>query len=864
MNKNFFVSVIIPTYNCERFVSSAVRSVLNQSYANFELIIVDDGSTDNTAGIIQRYTDQRIRYVRKKNGGMASARNAGIKESRGDYVAWLDADDVFAPDILKTYINIIRDDPQVFFLYPNLVHIDEDSRPTGVTWTYKDYSIEEMIALLFQRGRSCIPGIASTMAKRDSYERIGFLDHKRKSASDYDFLTKFVGLKHVKLKHVNKPLYLYRQVATSVSHNLEKRNFNVVAVMKNMLKMYSFGELFPDINLSGLTADRLAAEQNFRIGKVFLDQGLLFLSSPHCSFYLKEAESYLTKAIKLNPDHDNCIANLGTLYLSTGKYSESIRYLSQSGNKFPDSSQINNNLGYAYYNLKELDKAKTYLEKALLVSPDFERAKHNLDDVERAISVKGHHPNTVSKDTLKLLFLADSNSTHTKRWANFFHDCGHEIHIFDSFEPVDYPEGIIFHKPAKMDLPTGEKPNDTNMTIHIVFEILKVLDRVKPDLVHCHYITTYGLWGALCGFTPLVMTAWGSDIFLDSVNNPLLKKFIKFSLRKSQLCTADSHDLLNAASDMRGSRDDFHYIPFGIDTDAFSTINGRNPLRDKLNIQTSKVVLSPRQFKPQANIHVLIKAVPEILKKVPDTTFVLKTYLHDNLSDEYFEILKKLVRVLGIDKNVIFLNEVDYDEMVLLYNMADVTVSLRDTDGSSCSVLEAASCGSPLVTGNIESMREWLVNGKNAFLVNQRNEKEVADAIVELLINEKKARQFATQARKLVVERADYRRHWIRMEELYFKYRNNEDGNEPVLPFQSLQETQKAEDVINILIRLAVNSYHNREYESARACYSKIFEIFNSYDLAESIDTRSIKELVSSELAESKGTGNIKELISYV
>ena len=420
-----FISVIVPTYQCERFIPSAIVSVLNQTYRNFELIIVDDGSTDRTAEIIKTYTDNRIRYIYKENGGMSTARNYGIKKARGNYISWLDADDMFTPDILKTYVDILTEYPQIVFLYPNLAHIDEDSKLTGVVWSYKDYSLVELIASLFQGGRGCIPGIASTMARYDLYEKIGFFDEDRTCAPDYDFLTKFARLKIEKLRHVNESLYFYRQIPEGISHNLKKRNSDVVAIMKNMLKLYSFKELFPNIDLSRVPANKVAAEMNFHIGKVFLNQGILFLSSPHCNFYLREAESYLTKAINLNPNHDNCIANLGTLYLSLKNYTEALKYLSIVEKKYPGSREIKNNIGYAYYRTGNLDVAKKYLKDALLISPDFENAKMNLDNVEKDLAARDR----ISKETKSPSSLP---STHAPN----------DIQIQDNFN-------IIFHSREK-------------------------------------------------------------------------------------------------------------------------------------------------------------------------------------------------------------------------------------------------------------------------------------------------------------------------------------------------------------------------------------------------------------------------------
>lgn len=103
-------SVIIPTYNREKLIGRAIDSVLNQTFKDFELIIVDDGSTDNTKEIIERYTDQRIRYIYKENGGQNSALNKGIEFAKGKYVAFLDSDDEWLDEKLrKVYIKYHTD-----------------------------------------------------------------------------------------------------------------------------------------------------------------------------------------------------------------------------------------------------------------------------------------------------------------------------------------------------------------------------------------------------------------------------------------------------------------------------------------------------------------------------------------------------------------------------------------------------------------------------------------------------------------------------------------------------------------------------------------------------------------------------------
>jgi len=98
------ISIIIPSYNRQNLLPKAIDSLLGQTYPYFEIIIVDDGSTDNTRTVLKKYLDDRIRYVYQENGGPAAARNRGIKEARYSLLAFLDSDDWFAPEKPETQL----------------------------------------------------------------------------------------------------------------------------------------------------------------------------------------------------------------------------------------------------------------------------------------------------------------------------------------------------------------------------------------------------------------------------------------------------------------------------------------------------------------------------------------------------------------------------------------------------------------------------------------------------------------------------------------------------------------------------------------------------------------------------------------
>lgn len=109
------ISVIVPVYNSEKYIEECIQSVLTQSYNDFELIIVDDGSTDNSYFICKKYAEQddRVKLIKKKNAGVSSARYEGLKVSQGEYITFLDNDDVWLPDFLKFTIEIMNDETDI-------------------------------------------------------------------------------------------------------------------------------------------------------------------------------------------------------------------------------------------------------------------------------------------------------------------------------------------------------------------------------------------------------------------------------------------------------------------------------------------------------------------------------------------------------------------------------------------------------------------------------------------------------------------------------------------------------------------------------------------------------------------------------
>lgn len=134
MTANSLVSIITPTYNCGNFISKTIQSVMSQSYTNWELIIVDDCSTDNTEEIVNKYcsADKRIKYYQlKRNSGAAEARNLALRLASGKWIAFLDSDDLWLPSKLESQINFMTE-TGYSFTYHEYVEIDEKGNSIGI------------------------------------------------------------------------------------------------------------------------------------------------------------------------------------------------------------------------------------------------------------------------------------------------------------------------------------------------------------------------------------------------------------------------------------------------------------------------------------------------------------------------------------------------------------------------------------------------------------------------------------------------------------------------------------------------------------------------------------------------------------
>jgi glycosyltransferase involved in cell wall biosynthesis len=225
------ISVIIPNYNYARFLPEAIDSVLAQTYPNVEIIVVDDGSTDNSEEVLRGY-GEKLRWFRQSNKGVSAARNYGIEQSRGELLAFMDADDMWHPEKLERQARLFEN-PAIGMVYCGLQYISAEGEPLGQNLSGLSGQVLKEIALLQPPG---VPASGSAaLISRACYEKVGPFDTRLSTSADWDMWRRIAC--HYELALVPEPLVLYRLHGSAMHRN-------VALFERDML--HAFSSMFED------------------------------------------------------------------------------------------------------------------------------------------------------------------------------------------------------------------------------------------------------------------------------------------------------------------------------------------------------------------------------------------------------------------------------------------------------------------------------------------------------------------------------------------------------------------------------------------------------------------------------------------
>ena len=242
------ISVVIPVYNGEKTILETIESVLNQTFQDFELIVIDDGSTDQTAEIINRIQDSRIKIFSYSNAGLSASRNRGIAKARGEYISFIDADDLWTADKLESQLKALQENPQAAVAYSWTDCIDESGKflRRGGYISVTDHVYEKLLLVDFVEGGS------NALIRKHVFAEVGGFDESFNAVEDWDMWLRLAS--RYRFVTVASRQILYRQSANSMSTNVLKmeaaslriieREFAKAPEWLQMLKPFTLGNRY--------------------------------------------------------------------------------------------------------------------------------------------------------------------------------------------------------------------------------------------------------------------------------------------------------------------------------------------------------------------------------------------------------------------------------------------------------------------------------------------------------------------------------------------------------------------------------------------------------------------------------------------
>lgn len=304
------VSVIIPAYNHETYLKETIYSVLKQTVTDFELIIINDGSTDNSEAVIRSVEDERIRYVYQENQGAHCALNRGVRLAKGEYVSILNSDDVYCPDRFEAFLKILEQDDSVHAVFSHIEYIDD----AGGFITYKKGSEENWIRhhpeTSFKGGDHIITDLiagnflistSNLFCRKSVFQEIGFFSDL-KYAHDYDFFLRLCY--HFKVHIIEKPLFKYRIHGKNTFNKstLAEVGFEVGLVLSNFFLKYDLRKIFPERDIHTMMVKFFNSVNTFDSERMMMT--VLFFGLMH------KSHDRIFESVREDGFRKNCIENI--------------------------------------------------------------------------------------------------------------------------------------------------------------------------------------------------------------------------------------------------------------------------------------------------------------------------------------------------------------------------------------------------------------------------------------------------------------------------------------------------------------------------------------------------------------------------
>lgn len=353
---------------------------------------------------------------------------------------------------------------------------------------------------------------------------------------------------------------------------------------------------------------------------------------------------------------------------------------------------------------------------------------------------------------MRICILADGDSTHTQKWVEYFVKVGYKVHLISMRNAkIQYPQNVKTYvvKPI-----SGSKLS----YFLLISRIKKIVKKIKPDILHSFYASSYGMLGMMCNFHPYIISAWGSDIY-EFPNKNLLNRFLlKRILNSGEVICSTSKDMKREIK--KFYNDEVVLTPFGVDTKRFKS---STPILQKEYI----TIGITKNLEKIYGINYLIEAFAQLCNERKQD---LKLLIVGDGTER--ENLQKLCKDKGILSNVSFTGRVENKDIPKYINEMDLLCFPSLSESFGVAAVEAQACGRPVVASKVGGLKEIIINDYNGYLIEPENVEDIKEKINLMLSDRKKMIEFSINARESIKKNYDWYENAKVMSDLYEKYTN--------------------------------------------------------------------------------------------
>lgn len=355
---------------------------------------------------------------------------------------------------------------------------------------------------------------------------------------------------------------------------------------------------------------------------------------------------------------------------------------------------------------------------------------------------------------MKILLIGALNSNHTKRWANAMATRGHDVLVAHRPDQKD-DMGDLHPNVKTAALKYGGKSYSYYLNIHSLRRICKDF---KPDVVNAHYASGYGLLARLAKTHPLVISMWGSDIFDYPYRNRFNHNVICKNLNYCDAIASTSFAMAEEARKVLGQPNkEITVTPFGVDINRFTPPEN--------HVQNNRPIIGiVKYLEPIYDIPLLIKAFAIVCEKSQ-----IRPLLHIYGGGKLLDELKELANSLGIGEDVVFFGTIPNAQIAKALQSFDVFVNCSVKESFGVAIVEAMSCGLPVVATDTAGYKEVVDNGVTGYILKDRKPETMAEKILELLGDSNLRVSMGRAGRERVLELYDWEKNITIMETLYKK-----------------------------------------------------------------------------------------------